>query len=132
MGNIIENSILSYYIGGYKGLIPHPALISRHYILGVSKETWKKRRTALRPNINRNHQGPKNRNRGRQVEVVREEEEPVEIQQPQPEDEAPELPQGQRSVSPILTFSLEVRQVQPEQGESSEPLSSSAAMLTLL
>ena len=76
--------------------------------------------------------GPKNRNRGRQVEVVREEEEPVEIQQPQLEDEALELLQGKRSVSPILTFSPEVRQVQPEQGESSEPLSSSAAVLTLL
>ena len=66
------------------------------------------------------------------MEAIREGEEPVEIQQPQPEDEAPELPQGQRSVSLILTFSLEVRQVQPEKGESSEPLSRSAAVLTLL
>ena len=66
------------------------------------------------------------------MEAVREEEEIVEIQQPQLEDEASKLPQGQRSVSPILTFSLEVRQVQQEQGESSEPLSSSAAVLTLL
>ena len=45
VGKIIENSILSYYRGGYKGLIPHPTLISRLYILGVSKETGKKRRT---------------------------------------------------------------------------------------
>ena len=66
------------------------------------------------------------------MEAVREEEEPMEIQQPQPEDEAPELPQGQRSVSPILTFSPEVRQVQPGQGESSKPLSSIAIVLTLL
>ena len=34
VGKIIENSILSYYRGGYKGLIPHPALISRLCILG--------------------------------------------------------------------------------------------------
>ena len=34
VGKIIENSILSYYIGGYKGLIPHPGLISRLCILG--------------------------------------------------------------------------------------------------
>ena len=27
VGKIIENSILSYYRGGYKGLVPHPALI---------------------------------------------------------------------------------------------------------
>ena len=66
------------------------------------------------------------------MEAVREEEQPVEIQQPQPDYEALELPQGQRSVSLILTFSPDMRQVQPEQGESSEPLSSSATMLTLL
>ena len=35
-------------------------------------------------------------------------------------------------MSLILTFSLEVIQVQPKQGESSELLSSSVAMLTLL
>ena len=66
------------------------------------------------------------------MEAVREEEEPMEIQLPQPEDKAPELSQGQRSVSPVLTFSPEVRQAQPEQGESSEPLSSSDVVLTLL
>ena len=35
-------------------------------------------------------------------------------------------------MSPILTFSPKVRQVQLEQGEISKPLSSSATMLTLL
>ena len=34
VGKIIENSILSYYRGRYKGLIPHPMLISRLCILG--------------------------------------------------------------------------------------------------
>ena len=34
VGKLIENSILSYYRGGYKGLIPHPGLISRLCILG--------------------------------------------------------------------------------------------------
>ena len=34
VGKIIENSILNYYKGGYKGLIPHPALITKLYILG--------------------------------------------------------------------------------------------------
>ena len=34
VGKIIENSILSYYRGGYKGLLPHPSLISRLCILG--------------------------------------------------------------------------------------------------
>ena len=34
VGKLIENSILSYYREGYKGLIPHPRLISRLCILG--------------------------------------------------------------------------------------------------
>ena len=34
VGKIIENSILVYYRGGYKGLVPHPALITRLCILG--------------------------------------------------------------------------------------------------
>ena len=33
VGKIIENSIMSYYRAGYKGLIPHPALITRLCIL---------------------------------------------------------------------------------------------------
>ena len=34
VGKIIENLILSYYRGGYKGLVPHPALITRLCIMG--------------------------------------------------------------------------------------------------
>ena len=33
VGKLIENSILSYYRGGYKGSIPHPGLISRLCIM---------------------------------------------------------------------------------------------------
>ena len=40
VSKIIENSILSYYRGGYKGLIPHPALISRLSILGSVQGDW--------------------------------------------------------------------------------------------
>ena len=61
-----------------------------------------------------------------------EEEEPTEIQQPQPEGEAPKLQQRQRSVNPVLTFSLEVRQVHQEQVESSEPPGRNATVLDLL
>ena len=34
VGKIIENSILSYYKGGYMRLVPHPALVTRLCILG--------------------------------------------------------------------------------------------------
>ena len=40
VGKIIENSILSYYKGGYKGLIPHPTLIIRLCILGGVEGDW--------------------------------------------------------------------------------------------
>ena len=66
------------------------------------------------------------------MEDVREEEEPGEIQQPQPESEAPELQQRQRSVSPVLTFSLEVRQVHQEHVESSKPLDNNTVVLEML
>ena len=40
VGKIIENSILSYYKGGFKGLIPHPTLILRLCILGGVPGEW--------------------------------------------------------------------------------------------
>ena len=98
----------------------------------VSKETGKKKRTDPRTSpltLTRITKGPKNRGKGRQVEAVREEEEPVEIQQPQLESEAPKLQQRQRSVSLVLTFSLEVRQVYQEHVESLEPLGNDTAVL---
>ena len=82
VGKIIENSILSYYRGGYKGLIPHPTLISRLCILGGVQGDWEKEKNCpktLPLTLTEITKVPKNRNRGRQVEVVREEEEPVEI-----------------------------------------------------
>ena len=39
MGNIIETSILNYYHNNYRGLIPHPAIITKLCILGGVKGT---------------------------------------------------------------------------------------------
>ena len=126
---------MSYYRGGYKGLIPHPTLISRLCILRGVQRDWEEEENFPKTSpltLIGITKGPKNINRGRHVEAVREEEEPIEIQQSQLEGEAPELQQMQRSVSPILTFSSEGRQVHQEQAESSEPLGSNAAVLDLL
>ena len=49
VGKIIENSILSYYRGGYKGLVPYPALITRLCILGGVEGDWKEEENALEP-----------------------------------------------------------------------------------
>ena len=74
VGKLIENSILSYYGGGYKGLIPHPSLISRLCILGSvqgdrkEEENYPKTSPLTVTGITK---GPKNRNKGRQVEALR-------------------------------------------------------------
>ena len=96
MGKLIENSIPSYYKGGYKGLIPHLGLISRLCILGGVQGDWEEEESCLKTSpltLIGITKGPKNKGRGNQVEAVQEEEEPVELQQLQPEGETPELPQ---------------------------------------
>ena len=42
---IIENSILSYYRGGYMGLVPHLALITRLCILRGVEGDWEEEDT---------------------------------------------------------------------------------------
>ena len=135
VGKIMENSIMSYYRGGYKWLIPHPALISRLYILGGVQEEWEEEENRPKTSpltLTEITKKPKNINRGRRIEAVMEEEEPSKTYQPQPEGETPELPQRQRSLSPIMTFSPEVRQVQPEHVEGLEPLGNTFVVLEML
>ena len=45
VGKIIENSILSYYRGSYRGLVPHLTLITRLCILGGVEGDWKEEET---------------------------------------------------------------------------------------
>ena len=93
-------------------MIPHPTLISRLCILGGVQGDWEEEENCpktLPLTLIGITKRPKNINRGRQVDAVMEEEEPVETYQPQLEGEAPKLPQRQRSLSPVLTFSPEVR-----------------------
>ena len=68
VGKIIENSILSYYRGGYKGMIPHLALISRLCILGGVHGDWEKEDNCpktLPLTLTGITKGAKNRNRVR-------------------------------------------------------------------
>ena len=136
VGKIIENSILSYSRSRCRGLIPHPVTITNLCLLGGVQGDWEEKEKCPRTSpltLTGITKGPKNRGRGRVVEAVREEEEEQrEIQQPQQESEAPKLPQRQRSLSPILTFSPEVRQVHKEHAESSEPLGNNTAVLKIL
>ena len=68
VGKIKENSILSYYKGGYKGLIPHPAQISRLCISGGVQGDWEKEKNCPKTSpltLTGITNGPKNRNMGR-------------------------------------------------------------------
>ena len=76
VGNIIENSFLSYYRGGYKVLIPHPALITKLCILGGVEGDWKEKENCPRTSpltLTRITKGPKNKGRERAAEASREE-----------------------------------------------------------
>ena len=97
MEKMIENSILSYYRGGYKGLIPYPALITRLYILGGVEGDWVEKGNCPRTSpltLTGITKGPKNRGREREAEVARDEEENIEINQMPLESEALEQEQG--------------------------------------
>ena len=135
VGKLIENPILSYYRGGYKGLIPHLGLISRLCILGGVQGDWEEEGNCLKPSpltLTGITKGLKNKGKGSQVEAVQEEEELVELQQLQPKGESPKLPQRQRSASPIRPFSSKVRSVHQEHVEGSEPLGNNFVVLEKL
>ena len=135
VGKIIENSFLSYYRGGCKGLIPHPALITRLCILGGDEGDWEKEENCPRTSpltLTGITKGLKNRGREREAKVTRDEEEHIEINQMQLKNEGPEKQQRQRSVSPILTLSPNVRQAHWEQAGSSEHQSNNAELMEML
>ena len=82
VGKIIENSFLSYYRGGYKGMIPHPELITRLCILGGVEGDWEEEENCPRTSpltLTGITKGPKNRGRDNEVEAAGEEEENIEI-----------------------------------------------------
>ena len=67
VGKIIENTIQSYYRGGYKGLIPYPTLISRLCILGGVQGDWEEEENYPKTSpltLTGITKGPKNRNKG--------------------------------------------------------------------
>ena len=84
VGKIIENSILSYCRGGYRGLVPHPALITRLCILGGVEGEWEEKETCPRTSpltLIGITKGPKNRDKEREAKVAKEEEENLKINQ---------------------------------------------------
>ena len=84
VGKIIENSILRYYRGGYKGLVPHPTLITRLCILGGVEGDWEEEENSPKTSpltLTGITKDPKNKGREREAEATEEEEENIEINQ---------------------------------------------------
>ena len=76
MGKIIENSILSYYRGNYRGLVPHLALITRLCILGGVEGDWEEEETFPKVSfltLTGITKGPENRGKEKEVEAEKEE-----------------------------------------------------------
>ena len=86
VGKIIENVILSYYRGSYRGLVPHPALITRLCILGGVEGDWEEEETCPKVSpltLTGITKGPKNRGNEKKVEVEKEEGDTRKIEQVQ-------------------------------------------------
>ena len=123
VGKIIENSILSYYKGDYRGLVPHPTLITRLCILGGVEGDWEEEKTCPKTSpltLVGVIKGPKNRGKEKEAKIEREERGNIEIEQIQFDSAVSEHLQRQEDLSPILTVSLDLRQYHQEQAESSK------------
>ena len=117
VGKIIENSILSYYISKYRGLIPHPATITRLCILGGVKGTWKEEETCSKASpltMTGITKGLKNKSKEKEVETKEEEEDNRGNEQAHLESPVQERQERQRSLSPIWNLSSEVREIHQE------------------
>ena len=93
VGKIIKNSILSYYRGSYRGLVPHPVLITRLCILGSVKGNWEEEETCPRVSpltLIGITKGPKNKGKEKEPEAEKEKGDNREIEQVQFESPAQE------------------------------------------
>ena len=135
VGKIIENSILSYYRGSYKGLVLHPALITRLCILGGMGGGWGKEETCPKVSpltLTGITKWPNNKGKDKEVEAEKEEGDNRDIEQVQFESLAQEYQERQRSLSPIMIVSLELREIHQEPTESSEHQSNNVEVMEML
>ena len=71
VGKMIENSILSYFEGKFKGMILHPVTITGLCIQGGVKKEWEMEETYPRVSpltLTGITKGPKNRGKGKEIE----------------------------------------------------------------
>ena len=76
--------------------------------------------------------GPKNRDKEKEAEIGKEERDNIEINQIQFHSATQAHQQRQNSLSPILTVSLDLRQIHQEQAKSSKRLSNNTKLMEIL
>ena len=122
VGKIIENSIMSYYISKYRGLIPHLATITRLCILGGVNGNWEDEETCPKASpltLTKVTKGSKNRGKEKEIEIEEEERDERENEPVQWESPTQERQEMQRSLRPIWNVSPDVRETHQETTESS-------------
>ena len=119
---IIEKFILGYSERKCRGVIPHPAIITRLCIQGGVDEEWGTEDTypgASPLTLTDITKGPKNRGKGKEKETEEEKENEGCSLPEQWKNQIPLQPKAQRSQSQFWNASLELRQTHQEQDESS-------------
>ena len=122
VGKIIENSIMSYYKSKYRGLIPHPATITRLCLLGGVDGDWENKETCPKASpltLTGVTKGPKNRGKEKEMEIEEEEVDEIDNKPVQCESPPQEQQEIQRSLGPIWNVSPDVRETHQETVESS-------------
>ena len=131
---IVEKSILGYYESNCRGLIPHPATITRLCIKEGVEEEWVTEETYPRASLltlTGVTKGPKNRGKGTE-KVVEEKKYEGYTELEQCESPAPMQQEAQRSQSPFENAFPELRQIHKEQSASSRQNGNNAELIEML
>ena len=135
VGKVIEKSILGYSESKCRGLIPHPATITRLCIKGGVEEEWGTEETYPRASpltLTGVTKGPKKRGKGKEKEVEEEKEYEGYTEPEQCEIPTPMQQEAKISQSPFGNASLELRQIHQEQAESSRKNCNNAELMEMM
>ena len=122
VGKMIENSILSYFEGKCRGMIPHLATITGLCIQGGVKKEWGIKETYPRASpltLTGITKGPKNRGKGKETEKEEGKRKEGCTELEQWENQCSLQLEAQRSQSQFWSAPLELRQTQHDQIEGS-------------
>ena len=116
VGKIIKSSILSYFRSNYRGLLPHPSLITRLCILRGVEGDWEEEETCSKtsPLTLTSIAKPKKKGKKKVQEIEEEQRDNRENEQAIVVSSIKEREERQRSLSPIWNLSPNVRDYQQE------------------